>query len=207
MLQSLRSQRGAYYGFRAFCNYANLTPYELSDYAYEVVPGFLGTMYSFTMNYAASDALKKDPDDVEIFRPVTVSTMEVFSDRNLSGGDTKNIINSYDYACNSLGSSGKYLVFLGGDRPICHVENSTVSNGRKLLLLKESYGNAIAPFLGDVFEEVWMIDPRAFNGSGEPAFTDLADFAREKGITDVLVLNNVQSAVPNYMSNIGDLLG
>lgn len=201
------SQRGAYYGFRAFCNSANLTAYELSDYVYEVVPGFLGTMYTFTMQYAASDALKNSPDDVEIFRPVTVSTMEVFSDRSLSDGATKNIIYSYDYACNSLGSSSKYLAFLGGDRPICHIENPNVSNGRKLLLLKESYGNAISPFLGDVFEEVWMIDPRSFNGSGEPVFTDLAAFAKEKGITDVLVLNNVQSAVPSYMSNIADLLG
>lgn len=201
------SQRGAYYGFKAFCDAANLTAYELSDYAYEVVPDFLGTMYTFTKNYAASDALKNDPDDVEIFRPVTVATMEVFSDRSLSDGATKNIINSYEYACDSLGSSSKYLVFLGGDRPICHIENPSVTNGRKILILKESYGNALSPFLGDVFEEVWMIDPRSFNGSGEPAFTDLAEFISEKGITDVLVLNNVQSAVPSYMSNIDDLLG
>lgn len=201
------SQRGAYYGFKAFCDYANLTAYDLSDYAYEVVPGFLGTMYTFTKNYAASNALLNNPDDVEIFRPITVAAMEVFSDRSLSDGATKNIINSYEYACESLGSSSKYLVFLGGDRPICHIENPSVTNGRKLLLLKESYGNAITPFLGDVFEEVWAIDPRSFNGSGEPSFTDLAEFISENGITDVLVLNNVQSAVPSYMSNIDDLLG
>ena len=101
----------------------------------------------------------------------------------------------------------KYLAFLGGDRPICHIENPGVSNGRKLLILKESYGNAFSPFLGDVFEDVWMIDPREFNGSGEPSFTDLEAFVREQGITDVLVLNNVQSAVPSYMSNIDDLIG
>ena len=201
------SQRGAYYGFRAFCKAANLTPYELSEYTREVVPGFLGTMYTFTKNYAASDALKYDPDDMELFRPVTVSTMEVFSDRSLSDGATKNIIYSYEYASESLGSSMKYLAFLGGDRPICHIENPGVSNGRKLLILKESYGNAFSPFLGDVFEDVWMIDPREFNGSGEPSFTDLEAFVREQGITDVLVLNNVQSAVPSYMSNIDDLIG
>ena len=201
------SQRGAYYGFKAFCNAANLVPYDLEDYTYEVVPGFLGTMYTFTKNYAASDALRNDPDDMEIFRPVTVSTMEVYSDRSLSDGATKNIIYSYDYANDSLGSSMKYLAFLGGDRPICRIVNENVDNGRKLLILKESYGNAISPFMGDVFEEVWMIDPREFNGDGEPSFTDLADFVREQGITDVLVLNNVQSAVPSYMSNIRDLIG
>lgn len=201
------SQRGAYYGFRAFCNSANITPYELSDYTCEVVPGFLGTMYTFTKNYAESNALKNSPDDVEIFRPLTVSTMEVYSDRSLSDGDTKNLIYSTEYARDSLGSSMKYLAFLGGDRPICHVENPAVTNGRKLLIIKESYGNAFAPFLGDVFEDVWMIDPREFNGEGEPVFNDLPEFVREQGITDVLVLNNVQSAVPSYMSNVNGLMG
>ena len=201
------SQRGAYYGFRAFCRAANLTPYDLGDYTCDVVPGFLGTMYTFTMNYVESNALKNDPDDVELFRPVTVSTMKVYSDRSLSNGEEKNLIYSTEYATESLGSSMKYLAFLGGDRPICHIENPTVTNGRKLLILKESYGNAFSPFLGDVFEEVWMIDPREFNGDGEPVFTDLGDFVREQGITDVLVLNNVQSAVPSYMNNINRLIG
>lgn len=201
------SQRGAYYGYRAFCSAANLTPYGLEAYSNETVTGFLGTMYSYTRNYAQSEVLKNNPDDVEIFRPLTVSTMEVFSDASLSDGAVKNIIYSYDYAQNSLDASLKYLVFLGGDRPVCHIKNETVDNGRKLLILKESYGNAITPFLGDMFEDVWAIDPREFNGSGEPVFSGLVDFVEEQGITDVVVLNNVQSAIPSYMSNIRALIG
>ncbi len=200
------SQRGAYYGYRAFCESANLTPYDLSKYTYEVVPGFLGTMYLYTQNYAASSVLKNNPDDVEIFRPLTVATMDVFKSPDLSDGVVRNIIYSSEYANDSLSAEAKYLVFLGGDQPICHVVNESVTNGRKLLIIKESYGNAFSPFACDMFEEVWMIDPREFNGKDLP-FTDLADFAREQGITDLLILNNVQSAVPSYMKWVDALLG
>ncbi len=201
------TQRGAYWAFRAFCGAAGLSAPALESYPAETVTGFLGTMYAYTRNYAQSAALKDHPDDVEIFRPLGAATMTVYPDFSLADGSERNIIYSYDYAQDSLDASAKYMVFLGGDRPICRIVNPGAANGRKLLILKESYGNAFTPFLSDVFEEVWAVDPREFNGSGEPAFDGLAAFAAEQGITDVIVLNNVQSAIPNYMSNIRALIG
>ena len=106
-----------------------------------------------------------------------------------------------------LKKSGKYYVFLGGDRPICHIENPNVTNGRKLVIFKESYGNTLTPLLSDMFEEVWAIDPREFNGSNTPVYTNMQKFVSEHGITDILILNNVQSASPNYMKKIGRMFG
>ena len=67
------------------------------------------------------------------------------------------------------------------------IVNEENHSGRKLALVKDSYGNAIAPFLASSFEEVHVIDFRSFPGN-------LPEYCRENGITDVLFLNNVMSA-------------
>ena len=64
--------------------------------------------------------------------------------------------------------------------PVTHIVSETVKNGRVLLVTKESYGNALVPFLTDHFEEIYVIDPRSFNGDGEPTL-NVVDFAKEHG--------------------------
>ena len=59
--------------------------------------------------------------------------------------------------------------------------------GGKLLLVKDSYGNAIAPFLAANYSEVHVADFRSFP-------QDLPGYCQENGITDVLFFNNVMSA-------------
>ena len=44
------------------------------------------------------------------------------------------------------------------------IVNEENHSGRKLALVKDSYGNAIAPFLASSFEEVHVIDFRSFPG-------------------------------------------
>ena len=56
--------------------------------------------------------------------------------------------------------------------------------GRKILLVKESYGNAFAPFLACNFDEVYIVDQRYFE-------LGLVDFVKKHGITDMLFLNNI----------------
>ena len=44
------------------------------------------------------------------------------------------------------GSSNAYCTFMGGDTRATHVSTPT-KNGRRLLIIKDSFGNAIASFL------------------------------------------------------------
>ena len=71
---------------------------------------------------------------------------------------------------------------MGGDNPLT-VAVTKVGNGRKLLVLKESYGNAIIPLLADHFSEIHAIDPRSYSASTIPQYIE------ENGITDVLFIN------------------
>ena len=58
----------------------------------------------------------------------------------------------------------------------------------KLLLIKDSYGNTFSQFPVEDYAEVHVLDLRFFKG-------DVAEYAKENGITDALVLYGVQNFV------------
>ena len=82
--------------------------------------------------------------------------------------------------------SNKYLCFIGGDTPVCVIESA--AEGGTCLVLKESYGNALVPFLTSHYSKIIVVDPREFNRDGKPSL-DLAAFAAEQGVDDLLVIN------------------
>ena len=59
-----------------------------------------------------------------------------------------------------------------------------MTEGETCVLVKESFGNAFAPYLICNYKYVYVIDYRYFDG-------DITDFAKEKGATDILVQNNI----------------
>ena len=57
-------------------------------------------------------------------------------------------------------------------------------NGRRLVILKDSYGNAVPSFLFGSFEQVHVIDFRYFT-------RNIVDYVRDNGITDMLFVHNI----------------
>ena len=85
-----------------------------------------------------------------------------------------------------LDGSDQYAVFLNSNQAQTVIEGSGKSG--KLLLIKDSYGNTFAQFPVEDYAEVHVLDLRFFKG-------DVTEYARENGITDVLVLYGVQNFV------------
>lgn len=56
-------------------------------------------------------------------------------------------------------------------------------NGKTLLLLKDSYANAMVPFLTQHYETIVLVDLRYYRDSLLPLF--------EEGVDDLLILYNV----------------
>ena len=83
-------------------------------------------------------------------------------------------------------TTNKYLCYIGGDTPVCVIESA--AEGGTCIVLKESYGNAFVPFLTSHYSKIIVIDPREFNRDGKPSL-DLASFAAEQGIDDLIVIN------------------
>ena len=77
-------------------------------------------------------------------------------------------------------------MYLGGDS--LHIKITTnAGTGRKIVMFKESYGNAFAPYLIDSFDEIYVIDIRYFGRNA-------VDYIKEVGATDVLFIDNAFAA-------------
>ena len=166
---------GAYYAAQAFAQAAEVPFAPLSEMKEVVVDGFVGTMYGYT----ESVNLLNDPEQFVYYKPQ--------NDYSTYYYDT-----SYNFDYNfpffidmPVGSS--YSTFMGGDKKIVRIETD-VKNGRKLLIFKDSYGNAEVPFYFGSFEEIYVCDMRYFD-------LNAVQFIEEKGITDLLFTMCTFSAV------------
>ncbi|MFN5182134.1 MAG: DHHW family protein [Bacteroidota bacterium] len=166
------SGRGAYYAYRAFCKTAGFRALNMDELTYKYTTGYLGSMYGYTQ----SEILKTNLDTVEYFKIPGNNKSQYYRQGFTNGTLTKL------YHEVSRGTSG-YGVFLGADWPLMRV-STDVKNGRKILMLKDSYGNAFAPFLASHYEEVFIMDYRYFNGS-------IKELIKTYGITDMLFGHNV----------------
>ncbi len=157
---------GAYYAAEAFAKAADVPFADISTYEKVVKDGYVGTMYAFT----ESVNILNDPEQFVFYKP-----------------SNKYYTYYYDTAYNfdyefplfidmPVGSS--YSTFMGGDMKIVRIETD-VKNGRKLLIFKDSYGNAEVPFYTGSFEEIYVCDMRYFD-------LNAIEFIEENGITDLL---------------------
>lgn len=89
------------------------------------------------------------------------------------------------YDSSKLDEKDKYQVFTGGNHPRLNIK-SKGDPDKKLLLIKDSYANAILPFLIFNYGEIEVIDLRYYT-------EDLDKVITSKGITDVLFLYNVNT--------------
>ncbi len=173
---------GAYYAYEAYCKAAGITPTSLSSYQKMQFSGFLGTLYSKTGQPAA---LKADPDIVEAYIPKGTNSM-VTHQADGKVIDYYTIVNKQTDTWYQAAAS-KYNCFIAGDHPLIEITNPNISSERKgttVLLIKESFGNAFAPFLVDSYEHVYIIDYRYYDG-------DLTDFVTQNDVDDVIFLNNI----------------
>jgi hypothetical protein len=156
-----------YYAYRAFCAAAGLTPVPLERMERRVLrTGWLGSLYRITRDPTLR------PDDVEIVVP----PVQVRARAQGRGGGPER-----DVPLFAMRSPG-YSVFLGGDHPIMRVTTPT-NNGRRVILVKNSYGNAFAPHLVSHYQELVFVDYRTFAGS-ILALLDESDMP-----TDLLFMN------------------
>lgn len=174
---------GAYYAYTNFCKAAGFEAAELKDFQTGTYQDFLGSMYTYTQGYPQSDALRENPDTLTYYLPKLETHAKYYSDATLSDGVPISVV--YTKLADDV--DNKYLCFIGGDSPVCVIQTA-VEDGPVCLMLKESYGNAFAPFLTNHYSKIVVVDPRKFNQQGMPSL-DLKAFAAEQGVNDLLVLN------------------
>ncbi|MDE5992414.1 MAG: hypothetical protein K2G87_05120, partial [Oscillospiraceae bacterium] len=171
------SDLGAYYAYTAFCNAIGQTPPALSDYTVKTKDElFVGSLFGYTNDIT----LKNNPDTFTYYMTKSPFSGETFKYDTLTSAG-RNVI-YHEYAS----GSSMYGMFLGSDG--IHVKITTsAGTGRKIVMFKESYGNAFAPYLIDSFDEIYVIDIRYFGKNA-------VQYIKDVGATDVLFINNVFAA-------------
>ena len=62
------------------------------------------------------------------------------------------------------GQGTSYTMFLGGDQPYIEIDSQS-PNDRTLLMIKDSYSNALLPWLTCAYNKIIVIDARTFDQS------------------------------------------
>jgi len=174
---------GAYYAYTAFCKAAGLNAVPIDQFKTGTYDTFLGSMYTFTSGYPQSDTLKAHPDTLTYYLPIRETHAKYYADTTLTNGVAVSVVYT------KLGDdvSNKYLCFIGGDTPICII-NTDVNNGKTCMVLKESYGNALVPFLTSHYSKIVVVDPREFNRENKPSM-NIGEFGKAQGVNDLIVVN------------------
>lgn len=173
---------GAYYAASQLARAAGVPFADISQYRRHEIPGYVGTMYKFS----GSEAVRNAPETFYYYTPVDTTYTTTFTDFKMDSRKTQvlGVKEPYrgKYFANCSGSAA-YGTFGGGDYRIIKVETG-VGNGRRLLIIKDSYGNALTPFLFGSFEQVHVVDGRYFP-------YNIVKYVRDNGITDVVLCNNM----------------
>lgn len=164
---------GAYYGYAALASAMGMEPTPLSDYEKTTVStDFNGTTYS------SSGVRWMEPDSIDIYVPEDGIQVTAWNSAQPEEGVL------YDWS--KLEEKDKYAFFLGGNKPLAVLR--TQNDGPRLLIVRDSYADSMAPFFTANCSEIHLFDPR-YNK------TPLSQYVRENQIDQVLVLYSVANFV------------
>ena len=102
-------------------------------------------------------------------------------------------------------AGNKYGTFIGGDNPNSYIENPNKNDGSAVMLVKESYGNAFAPFLIENYQYVYIVDYRYISKVDD---RKIAEMCEDLGVDDVLFLNTISTTqADSLIQRLADFVG
>lgn len=140
------------------------------------IPNYPATLVSdefYGTTWSSSGAGWVEPDEMHIWIPET--------DRvSVTSYATGVPVEGELYVEEKLAAKDKYSMFLGGNQPLCVIENPDGTQGN-LLLIRDSYSDSLAPFLAQDYKEVHLFDPRY-------SMIPITQYVADNDIDQVLVL-------------------
>lgn len=180
---------GAYYGYVAFCKAAGFTAVPREQMEKRVKYNFLGTLYELTRD----ESVRKNPDTMDYYIPKIEATAERFNKHNFDKPRKSSVF------CHTCSGGGSYSTFLCGDIPLIRIKTN-VNNGKKAMVIKNSYGNAFSVYLISHYSEIWVMDFRY-------AEHNILNLLREEKINDLIFAVGMYGAMSEgtikRMRNLG----
>ncbi len=159
---------GAYYVANSIFEKTNKTQLDIKNYlANTVTTNFYGSNYSYSLAFWAK------PDSIQAYIPQENKQVTKYENRKSQN------INLYNPEY--LEKKDKYQYFLCGNQPLVIIKNEKITDNSKILIIRDSYTSAIAPFISENYSEVHLIDLR-YNKSST------LDYISQNKINDVVIL-------------------
>ena len=179
--------RGAYYAYTAFAEARGFTPADINDMEEVLLnSSWQGSMYSMT----GEERVKDFRDEVYAYIPTKPHTMTVYPSRG-EAYTLKTSIPQYK----------SYTAFIDGDNPYTIIEVPSNPSDLRILVFKDSYGNAFVPFLTEHYGTIIVVDPRYAN-------FNVYELLKDYPITDILFLTNLYNPnVKSWVNNVNRIIG
>ncbi len=168
---------GAYYAGKAFAKTAGVDYADLSAYTkVDAATDYVGNA-SFYVDYTGLADLQADAETFTYYKPSNKYNTYYYDENFefLAEGEM------FEEVPESL-----YETFFKGGY-YCVKITTDVKNDRKLIIVRDSFGTALAPFLTSSFEEIYVVDLDYLEAN-------LAEVIIDFEITDVLYLTNTVTA-------------
>ena len=171
---------GAYYGYTALMEAMGMEAAPLDESAKVTVSdSFYGTTFS------TSGVRWVAPDHID--RYISGDGVKVTGYPEGSPVESSLYVDSY------LDKKDKYSSFLGGNQPLCVIETEH-TDAPKVLVIRDSYSDSLAPFLTQSFSEIHLFDTRMNK-------TSIKAYVEENDIDQVVVLYSIS----NFISSSKDM--
>lgn len=145
------TSEGAYRAYCLLMEELGQSSVPRDDFTVEQISGFYGTSYS------KSGLWLTEPDTLELWTGSDIQAVTTVYDANRADPVTREGMFFREY----LEDADKYPVFLSGNHARVHIETNADS-GKRLLVIKDSYAHALAPFLVEEYSTIDLIDLRYF---------------------------------------------
>lgn len=179
--------RGAYYAYRCFAGAAGFQPAGISSMKETIIgEPFVGGLYTFT----GDERIKAFRDTLYAYFPAKPHTMKVY-DKDW---------NIMEFGSSILTFGSNYSNFIAGDNPLTVINVPDNPEGLSILVIKDSYGNAMVPFLTEHYNTIYVVDPR--HGS-----IKLREYFKNIPLTDILFLNHLNlNSTTSWVQTLQNLL-
>ena len=181
--------RGAYYGYEQIMLDMGYEPLPLESFEEWDQGTMIGSLYG-----GASYPSRLTLDTLYAYIPPMEVSMKI-AQTGYGGFDWPMI---YDRSKADVYT--KYMAFLSGDHALCTITNDNLPDGPVGVVVKDSYGNAMVPFLSQNYHKLYVIDYRKYTGMS------LNRFVEEFQVDDVIYINNINatqtSAVYNQLGSL-----
>lgn len=168
---------GAYYAYEQFCKKAGFDAIPLEKMERKVIKDFLGSLYWITRD----KRLKENIDSVIYHKPNITYTAFCHAKKNPDKRMGASLFAEF------AKGPAAYSVYFGDDFSLVEVNNPEVKNGRRGMIIKNSFGNAFSPYLASHYEKLFVVDYRYWN-------KNLLKMIEEHKITDVIIFHYSFSA-------------